>query len=214
MVVVAASILTLSASITGAQGVPQRLLQAVWAARGELVTRIVVDEFSGRMRRGCRLQAYRVEGILKESGRHRVRLVGRDGAGRRCQALGVVRVRVFARVPVVRRAVAAGQPLAGAVVLRERPLRRGMQPGDWIEAGAVAARPLRPNTVVRPQDVRRPRPRTGQRVHVVLHAGVIRIEDEGRIVPCGREKVCARLSTGRRVEGRLEAGGILVGRLR
>ncbi len=213
MSVVVASLLTLSPLVSATGDLPPRLLQAVWAARGDFVTRIVVEGFSGRLPGGCRVKAYRVEAPIRNSGRHRVRLVGRDGKGRRCQAFGIVRVEVFARVPVTRRAVAAGRPLAGSVVLRERPVRRGMRTGDWIEPEAVAARPLRADAVVRPQDVRRPRPRPGQRVHVVLSAGPIRIEDEGRIVPCGREKVCARLSTGRRVEGRLVSGGVLVGRL-
>jgi hypothetical protein len=43
-----------------------------------------------------------------------------------------------------------------------------------------------------------------------MRAGALSVEQSGRAVPCPRGRACAVLPSGRRVEGRLEDGRILV----
>ena len=53
-------------------------------------------------------------------------------------------------------------------------------------------------------------PAPGALVAVRIRSGALTVEQSGRAVPCARGLACALLPSGRRVEGRLTDGRLLV----
>ena len=118
------------------------------------------------------------------------------------------RVRLFAHVAVASRAIPAGAPLEGALRWEEREIVNGRRPLATLPEGAVASRAIPAGAPLEARHVREPGVAAGEKVKVVLHAGSITVEQQGTLVPCP-VGTCARLASGKRVEGTLH-GGVLV----
>jgi flagella basal body P-ring formation protein FlgA len=155
---------------------------------------------------GCAATEAEAARPLAASGRVAVRLRG-TAAGGPCQGSGWAQVRVLAPALVAARALREGEPLATAPA--EVELRAGRAPLAALPEGALAARAIPAGA---PIDVGMLRvgPRPGEPVVVVLRAGALTVEQSGRALPCARGRGCALLPSGRRVEGRLDGGRILV----
>lgn len=153
----------------------------------------------------CVPERAEVKQPIRGSGRVAVRL---QGSG--CDGWAWARVRVVAPAFVTTSAIPSGDPLKGSFECRHLEVRSGRVPVTELPAGAVAARPLAEGTVIEARHLRDDRPAPGEPVVVVVKSGVLHLEQKGRIAPCGREKVCALLPGGKKVEGRWEEGQVVV----
>lgn len=177
---------------------------AVAGARAELLDVRIIAGPSCPADRGEALRP------VAGSGEVPLRLVGTDAGGRRCEAYGWARVRVKGDALVLSRSVAAGEPLEAAVAPGEVELRQGRPPPlASLPPGARAARALAAGAPLLPGDVREG-PLPGEAITVVVRAGELELSQEGRAVPCARGRACALLPGNRRVEGRLEAGRLIL----
>jgi len=88
-------------------------------------------------------------------------------------------------------------------------VRAGHEPLSALPAGALASRTIAAGAQLE-SSLLQVGPRPGEVVTVRLQAGALAVEQAGRALPCPRGRACALLPTGRRVEGRLEGGRILV----
>jgi len=143
------------------------------------------------------------------SGSVPLRVEGTDARGAPCAGWAWATVRVFARGLVATRPIRADEPLAGAVAPKEIEIGPGRAPVTDVPTGATAARAVAAGSPLEASSVRSG-PRPGEPVVVVVRAGVVAVAQPGRAVPCAREHACAVLPSGRRVEGRLEDGRIVV----
>ncbi|MEN9798012.1 MAG: hypothetical protein RL653_1708, partial [Pseudomonadota bacterium] len=76
---------------------------------------------------------------------------------------------------------------------------------DAVPADAVAARPLSAGEALTAAALSLAGPRAGERVDVVVRMGTLELKQPGVVVPCPGSRLCARLPTGRKVEGRYVA---------
>jgi flagella basal body P-ring formation protein FlgA len=159
--------------------------------------------------RGCAASAAELAQPLAASGRVAVRLRGADGGGAPCEAWAWARVRVTAPALVAARDVAEGEALDGALRLEEREVAAGRAPVAALPAAATAARRIAAGTSLDPAHLR-VGPAPGEPLPVVVRLGGLTVEQPGRAVACGRGRACAVLPSGRRVEGALEAGRLIV----
>jgi len=143
------------------------------------------------------------------SGQVPLRFTGRDGGGLPCEGFAWAEVRVTAPALRLARDVAPGDPLDGAVEPATAELLPARRAVAALPHGAVAARRLRAGAPLLAADLR-VGPRPGDAVVVLVRAGALELEQPGRAVPCVQGRACALLPGGRRVEGRLEAGRIVV----
>ena len=155
---------------------------------------------------GCVASAAESPRPLAASGRVALRLSGAGPAGP-CQGWGWARVRVFAPALVAARPLREGEPVAAAS--DEVEVRGGRAPLGALPDGAVAARAIPAGAAI-DLGMLRVGPRPGEPVAVLLRAGPLTVEQAARALPCARGRGCALLPSGRRVEGRLESGRILV----
>ncbi len=153
----------------------------------------------------CAVEAATVGRAIDGSGRYPLKL-----AGRGCGGWAWLRVQVYAPVPIVRRALRAGEPIGDAVAFVEREVTRGLRPAA-VEPEAIAARPLRVGEVVSATAIRDAgRATAGSPLKIVVQVGALAVEQTGRSVSCGGGRACAVLPSGKHVEGRLEGGRLLV----
>ncbi|MFL5262360.1 MAG: hypothetical protein ACJ79L_08155 [Anaeromyxobacteraceae bacterium] len=181
-------------------------LDAALAIPGGRVELVALGDASPR---GCEAVKAEAPRPVTGSGRVALRLEGRDARGDGCDAWAWATVRVHAPSLVALRAVAEGEPLAGAVGPAEREGRPGRAPLGALPQGAVADRALAPGAAVLPEHLR-VGPRPGEPVAVVLRAGGLEISQQGKALPCRRGRACALLPSGRRVEGVLAAGRLVL----
>jgi hypothetical protein len=177
---------------------PLPLVQAV-ADAAPAGLRAEVTSFQGKLG-ACRPLRASLRSGLDGSGRYAVRV---EGSG--CGAWGWAEVKVYGRTAVAVRPVARGERLEGAVAWVERPVRRGEQRLDAVPADAVAARPLSAGEALTAAALSLAGPRAGERVDVVVRMGTLELKQPGVVVPCPGSRLCARLPTGRKVEGRYVA---------
>jgi hypothetical protein len=131
-------------------------------------------------------------------------------AGAGCAGWAFVEARVTAEALVLTRDVRAGEALEGAVEPAMREVRAGHTLLATLTPGAIASHHLRRGEAVESGSLRDEGPAPGQPVRVVLRIGAIALEQPGRALPCVRGRACALLPSGKRVEGRLEGGVLLV----
>ena len=143
------------------------------------------------------------------SGQAALRFTGATAAGVPCQGFAWAPVRVLAQAAIASRAVQVGETLDGAVRVGEAELRSGHRPVAELPAGAVAARAIAAGQPIDPSALRLG-PEPGAPVPVLVRSGALTVEQPGRAIPCARGLVCARLPSGRRVEGHMAAGRLLV----
>ena len=184
----------------------QTALEAALALPG---ARVELVELGAASPRGCAAESAEAKQRIAASGRVALRLSGRDGAGGACEAWAWARVRVKAPALAASRAIAEGEPLTGAVAASEREVLPGREPLGALPEGAVAVRALAAGTALDASDLRIG-PRPGEPVRVVLRAGSLEISQEGRAIPCRRGRACAVLPSGRRVEGVVSAGRLVL----
>jgi len=202
--------LSLAALAPAAPDVPALAMDAVTAALAIPRARAEVVEVQVTAGRGC--PAERAEALrpVTGSGEVPLRLLGAGPDGHACEAFGWARVRVVRTGLVTTRALAAGERLDGVVEPAEVEVRAGQAPpvaelpGDARAAHALAAgAPLRAGDV-------RLGPAPGEPITVVFLADGLELSREGRALPCMPGRACALLPGGRRVEGRLEGGRLVL----
>jgi hypothetical protein len=187
--------LTLVSTLLLAAVPPAPLVQAV-AEAAPAGLRAEVVSFDGRLG-SCRPLRASLGSGLEGSGRYAVRV---DGNG--CGAWGWAEVKLYGKSAVAARAIRRGESLAGAVNLVERPVRRGEARVESVEDGAVAARNIAAGEALTPAALSLAGPLPGERVEVVVRMGALELKQPGVVVPCTGNHLCARLPSGRKVEGR------------
>ncbi len=170
--------------------------------------RMAVESCSAALPRGCAEVGAEALRPVVASGPAPVRVRGLS-AGQACEATGWAQVRVFAPALRASRAIAEGEPLAAAAVAGEAEVTAGHRPLSELPAGAIASRPIAAGSAIEAGHIR-VGPRPGDAVTVRLRVGEVALEQAGRALPCARGRGCALLPSGRRVEGILDGGRILV----
>lgn len=177
----------------------------VSGARAELLALELPTGACARERNVSRAELQRpIEG----SGRVAIKLVADAPNRETCETWAWARIRVVAKLAIARRSLRAGEALAGAVTLEEREIRPGTTPLADPER-AIASRFIAAGQVIDPSAARQPGPRPGDRIKVVVVSGALMLEQPGQVLACG-SATCATLPSGRRVEGTLVDGRLLV----
>jgi hypothetical protein len=209
-----ASVAPAAAAASGGEGAetPALVRQALARALSVDGARIdgAVEERAASRPSACRITEAEAPRAVDGSGRVAVKLIGRKPGGDHCEAWTWVRVRVVAPVAVSTRALHAGDPLSGgAIITEERELRSGHPPAQ-ITPGSVAARAINSGQVLEANQVSAPTARLGETLTVLVVSGALTIEQSGRAVPCERGRTCAILPSGKRVQGDLVDGRLVV----
>jgi hypothetical protein len=187
--------LTLVSTLLLAAAPPAPVVRAV-AEAAPTGLRAEVTSFDGRLG-SCRPLRASLKSTLEGSGRYAVRV---DGNG--CGAWGWAEVKVYGRTAVALRALQRGDSLDGAVQYLERPVRRGEQRVEVVAEGSVAARAISAGELLTPAALSVAGPLPGERVEVVVRMGALELKQPAVVVPCNGSRLCARLPSGRKVEGR------------
>lgn len=190
--------------------VPPAVRDALAAALAVPRARLVVGEYAARLPERCALRRAQPSQPVQGSARVALRLDGVTPEGLACSGWAWARVDVYVHGWVTVRTVRDGEPLAGAVQPAERELKPGRPLLTELPPGALAARALAAGQALGPESVRGTGPRPGDRVTVIARAGGITLTQPAQLVPCGAGRTCARLPTGRRVEGTLDGNQLLV----
>ncbi len=154
---------------------------------------------------GCEATQAEVQRPVTTSGAVVVRLRGPG-----CESLAWADLRVLAKGLVLTHAVREGEPLQGAAAAAEIELRQGQDLLSSLARDARAARSLPAGTQLSLHHVRAEGPAIGSQVKIEVRAGALVAVQMGRVVGCVPGRACAILPSGRRVEGTLDAGRILV----
>jgi flagella basal body P-ring formation protein FlgA len=165
----------------------------------------------GSLARADRDATYEIPHPIEGSSRVAVKVTAPSGPGRRAECVVWLwaDVRVMGTAPVTRYAIRAGERLSGAAVRLEiREIRLGHPPAALDET-SVADRFLGAGQMVEPSAARAAGLRNGDAVKVVLVAGAMMVEQNGRALACGRAQ-CAVLPSGKHVEGILVDGRLMV----
>ena len=198
--------LALALPLLLAAATPAAAVERALARKG---ARAEVGEVRTASGRGCEAEAWESLRAVEASGAAALRFTGRTAAGAPCEGYAWGRVKVLAPTAVTTRDLREGEPLTGAVTLEEREVLPGRHALAAAPEGASAARRLAAGAVLDESSVRTG-PAPGEPVLVRLRAGALFVEQSGRALPCQRGRTCALLPSGRRVEGRLEDGHLLV----
>jgi hypothetical protein len=184
-------------------------LAAVAGALSVPGARVELDGVRTASGAGCAAESWEALKPVEASGAAALRFSGRTSGGATCQGFAWGKVRVLAPAAVTTRALREGEPLDGALATLEREVLPGHRTMASAPTGASAARRLAAGAVLDENAVRSG-PAPGGPVTVLLRAGALSVEQSGRVVACARGRTCAVLPNGRRVEGRLEDGRLLV----
>lgn len=201
-----AMLLALSLALPAAAPSPQLAVDAALAVAGGRAELAALRTSSGA---GCHPGRWEALKAIEGSGQVALRFDGRRDEGTACEGFAWAKVRVLAPLAVTTRAVREGEPLLGAVSVAEREVVAGRRALTALPEGAVADRPLPAGALLDERSVRLG-PQPGDPITVTLRSGALVVEQPGRAVPCSRGRVCASLPSGRRVEGRLQDGRLLV----
>jgi hypothetical protein len=187
---------------------PSQVTEAASRALAVKGGRVEVVNYQPAMPPGCQLTSVELP-PLTHSGRYAARLSGEQETSKACQGQAWIQVRVWATALVTQRAIRPGETLEGAVTPQEHEQLAFRELLSALPPGAIAARAIAGGAVLEPSHLR-VGPETGGSLTVVVNSGSVRLEQVGRRVACGGQKVCAILPTGKRVEGRLENDELLV----
>jgi hypothetical protein len=153
---------------------------------------------------GCRVTSAAVPRPIDGSGRVPVKISGRG-----CSGWGWVELQVWAETSVTTRIVRAGERLGSSATVVESEIRPGHLP-FIAPPDAIASRTLAIGRAIDPGDVSRSSVTLGDPIKVVLVAGAVFIETQGRRSNCLRTRDCAVLSSGKHVEGHIDDAGRLI----
>ncbi len=196
----------LIASITLA--VPPAVLEALREAVPE-GRRVEVVRFQAP-RTDCPVLQATLKAAVRTSGRVPVQLKGQQPNGAACESWGWVQVAVYGKALVTNRPLRTGEALSGAAFETERELKSERTFLAELPVGAQASRALPAGTALETHHVKRNGPAFGANVMISLKVGSLVVEQTGRSLPCGREKTCALLANGKRVEGQFSNGKLWV----
>lgn len=142
---------------------------------------------------------------IDSSGRVPVRV-----RGAKCEAWGWATVRLFTEGLVLTKDIAAGSAIGNAFTSQRIEYRRGAEPLREVDTSANASKALKAGTMLTAEMVRMgPPPGTQTTVRVIV--GGLTLEQQGTVMNCRGANVCASLPSGKRVEGRMVAGILVVG---
>ncbi|BDG08006.1 hypothetical protein [Anaeromyxobacter paludicola] len=208
MIAVAAALPALALLLLGAapppDPIPPAVAAAVSAALVQPSARAEVVGLSPPPPAACAEVAPEPPHPLAASGR-----VALHFRGPGCDAWSWAEARVYAPALELTRDVRAGEPLAGATRLREQEVLPGRRPLAALPEGATAAGPAAAGAPVEAALVRLG-PAPGEPLTVVVRLGALALEQPGRAVPCAPGRACALLPSGRRVEGPIVGGKLLL----
>lgn len=147
---------------------------------------------------------------LAASGEVALRVRGALPGGAPCEGWAWARARVLAPVAVALRPLAEGDAIdASAYDLEEREIAAGRAPLATVPTFATAARSIAAGTTL--EDVHlRLGPPPGAALTVLVRVGSLEVEQPGRAVACARNRACALLPSGRRVEGAFDGARLVV----
>jgi flagella basal body P-ring formation protein FlgA len=183
-----------------------------WAA--EEGAQIEVRRIKLQARAGCPVSAVEPPPGSLVSGKAVLRL-RREGDGE-C-GWATVSLARLEPVLVAVRGLRQGEAIAGAVAVEHRALTPGQRPAPHLTHDVLTARSVAAGAVITAGDVTVRRPKVGSRVDVALISGALTLKTFGHVIPCrradepsGTEVVCARLPSGKRVQGPLADGRVVV----
>ena len=139
-----------------------------------------------------------------------VRFTGVTKAGDPCKGFAWVTVRYFRHVYVAADDIAARQPLSDALNRVEQEIKI---PRDFLESvpsSSSARRMLRKGEVLMTGAIRANGLEPGSPINVTLLQGALRLSVTGTVIPCGGLRGCARLPSGKRVEGTMRGNTLIV----
>jgi flagella basal body P-ring formation protein FlgA len=197
-----------SAAADAASPVLRAAIERALSAPGARLDSAVEERGAARAN-DCRAATAEVSRAVDGSGRVALKVSGRSGRGQPCDGWTWVRVRVVGPVAVAARTLREGERVDGAVVTEVRELRTGHAPAV-IGPGSVAVRAIAAGQMIESSQVSEPTLRAGEAVKVLVVSGAVVIEQSGRAVPCARGRSCALLASGKRVEGDLVDGRLVV----
>ncbi len=172
--------------------------------------RVQITNYRPSVAPSCALNRAETKETLQGSQRAFVKLYGALPSGAPCQGWAWMRVQVFRAVYVTAHPVKDGDALEGALTKDERELIPGHTPIDFIPSGSTAAHFLKAGQMVETDMLRTGGFEPGQAITVLVRAGGLTVEQQGRVASCERGHVCATLPSGKRVEGVFEEGHLLV----
>jgi hypothetical protein len=153
---------------------------------------------------GCGIRSANVSRTIEGSGRVAVKY-----AGRNCSGWGWVRLEVWSETAVTTRVVRAGEVVGVSLAMVEKEVISGRRP--FIPApGAVAVRSLPQGTILNPSDVSMSAVVAGDPIKIIVAAGTLAVETQGRRVSCAGSRACAVLPSGKHVEGHMDDAGHLI----
>lgn len=159
---------------------------------------------------GCTPLAAASPRPVAASGEVALRVRGALDGGAPCEGWAWARVRVLAKVAVALRPLAEGDSIdTSAFDLAEREIAPGRAPLATIPSGATAARSIAAGTALEGVHLRLGPP-PGAAVTVLARVGSLEVEQPGRAVACTRNRACALLPSGRRVEGTFDGARLVV----
>ena len=153
---------------------------------------------------GCGIRSANVSRAINGSGRVAVKFTGRN-----CSGWGWVRLEVWAETAITTRVVRTGEAVGSAFAMVEQEVIPGRMP-FVPPAGAVAVRSLPIGTFINPGDVSMSAVVAGDPIKIVVAAGALAVETQGRRVACAGGRACAVLPSGKHVEGHLDDAGHLI----
>jgi len=195
--------------VVPASGVPAAVVEALAVASAAPGSRVEIRGYRATLPDGCTPNRAEASRPVDQSGRQAIELFGSDAGGFACQGWAFVDLKLTADAYVTTRVVKAGEPLEDAVRVARREIKPGSRPLHLLPEGARASRDLPSGaTILESQVGGAVTP--GEPVKVVLHGHMLAVETSGRAVSCSGGRTCAVLSSGKRVEGRLEGGTLVV----
>ena len=189
---------------------PAFVQEALLQGFGRAAAHATITEFRPTLPAGCTTAVAHAISAPDLSGRAMLKLEGTTADGSRCEGFASVRARLTAPIVVTSRAIAKEQPLDGAVTLADRDVTGHPELLSELPAGAIATQAMPSGAAVTERMVRVPGPAVGEPVPVVVRSGCITITQDGHLAACGSGHTCATLPTGKRVEGRLVDGKLIV----
>lgn len=123
--------------------------------------------------------------------------------------MGFATVKVFARAPVATARIKRGEPLEGKVAMRDVELKASVDVAT-VATGEMATRDIRKGQIIDARMVAFEKPAPGQKVAIVMQKGALRIRTAGITQRCPGQAVCARLGSGKNVQGKMQQGTLVV----
>ena len=139
-----------------------------------------------------------------------VRFTGATMGGDECRGFAWVHVRYFQSVFVATEDLPAGADLAERLERKEQEILAARDFLRTLPEGAIARRHLREGEVVMTSAIRMNGLEPGSPIMVNLVKGALRLSVMGTAIPCNGLRGCARLPSGKRVEGAMQNNTLIV----